>query len=203
MYPAGVVVGNNANGIGLTDSSYSNTIGGINPGEANVIVNNLDAGIAVVRNSINNKISGNIIYGSTVAVELFCGDGICSAEIGEDCRVCPEDCGRCHIGCSVRWECGEWGECINGIQTRTCENKGTCSIEPKTETQECIVPIPAPIPAEKAVPFYYEKEFLIMLATIALLAIALVVIRIIKSKKIKKKKTKKSNFNSADDKSRA
>lgn len=29
-------------------------------------------------------------------------------------------------GCTENWRCGDWGECENGIQTRTCEDISKC-----------------------------------------------------------------------------
>ncbi len=44
------------------------------------------------------------------------------------------------IECEDNWECGDWGECIDGIQTRTCPYTGDCD-EPKIvnpdEEQKC------------------------------------------------------------------
>ncbi|MBW2984884.1 hypothetical protein KY361_07215, partial [Candidatus Woesearchaeota archaeon] len=43
--------------------------------------------------------------------------------------------------CTPDWDCGNWSECSEGMQTRTCRNTGACSDEhdaPATE-QECAV----------------------------------------------------------------
>lgn len=29
-------------------------------------------------------------------------------------------------GCQERWTCSEWGECVNGIQARTCQDENAC-----------------------------------------------------------------------------
>ncbi|MBD3248659.1 hypothetical protein GF336_01300 [Candidatus Woesearchaeota archaeon] len=40
--------------------------------------------------------------------------------------------------CFHRWECNEWGDCIDGIETRICSDTGTCTPEPdRTEEKEC------------------------------------------------------------------
>ena len=38
---------------------------------------------------------------------------------------------------SSYWECGEWSECIDKIQTRTCVNFGE-NLPNRTETKECL-----------------------------------------------------------------
>lgn len=46
--------------------------------------------------------------------------------------------------CVYKWNCTEWSECINGKQTRTCKNVGTCSSYYKTPEIErnCSLEIP-------------------------------------------------------------
>jgi len=40
--------------------------------------------------------------------------------------------------CKAQWECNDWGDCINGYQTRSCENlKPTCSGEKPEERNSC------------------------------------------------------------------
>jgi len=40
--------------------------------------------------------------------------------------------------CEAQWECGVWGDCINGYETRSCENlKPTCSGERPKERNSC------------------------------------------------------------------
>ncbi|MBD3355144.1 hypothetical protein GF361_04115 [Candidatus Woesearchaeota archaeon] len=50
--------------------------------------------------------------------------------------------------CSPTWKCSEWSECINGKQTRTCEDKWSCGTDedkPK-ETRSCKMPAPVEKP---------------------------------------------------------
>lgn len=54
-------------------------------------------------------------------------------------------------GSSSYWECGEWSECINGTQTRTCSDIGGVQ-EDRIETRECF---PEFIPTETT-PFEEE-----------------------------------------------
>lgn len=68
--PSGNITGNSAYGMVLSDNSNTNTIGGINSGEGNFIVNNQKFGIWITNSSRFNKISGNIIYGSNFAINL-------------------------------------------------------------------------------------------------------------------------------------
>ena len=59
--------------------------------------------------------------------------------------------------CNMDWKCSEWSECINRIQTRTCEfvrvpqhvQNEACpeQSKPPTSTQNCIAETPAPITA--------------------------------------------------------
>lgn len=46
-----------------------------------------------------------------VEVVKFCGDGVCSTQIGEDCNTCPEDCDQCSYTCGDQiCELGETAE---------------------------------------------------------------------------------------------
>ncbi len=58
--------------------------------------------------------------------------------------------------CSPDWQCGDWSECVNGVQERTCSDIENCGFEDKTEKQKCTVE-----PEEEAeVEFTIElKEF--------------------------------------------
>jgi len=41
--------------------------------------------------------------------------------------------------CYPAWECREWSECVDGIQTKTCIDKTGC-LQPYKETRTCIIP---------------------------------------------------------------
>jgi len=62
-------------------------------------------------------------------------------------------------GCFERWNCTEWGPCINGTQTRICYDIGTCKRPPRTETRECVVQ-PVPTPAKPEPELKKEKPLL-------------------------------------------
>lgn len=52
----------------------------------------------------------------------YCGNGIC--DCGEVHETCPSDCvdgGSSSGDCDDSWDCGPWGPCINGTQTRECD----------------------------------------------------------------------------------
>jgi len=51
----------------------------------------------------------------------------------------PSGGGGGGVSCTTVWDCDSWSICSNGIQTRTCTNKGTCtSAESKPiETRNC------------------------------------------------------------------
>jgi signal peptidase len=84
--------------------------------------------------------------------EDLCGDGICQEVVclGEGCpcqenrESCPIDCAMNSTdnttqNCTENWNCTEWSECINGIQTRVCIDLSNCNttfLKPN-ETQEC------------------------------------------------------------------
>ncbi|MBW2963524.1 hypothetical protein KY306_01990 [Candidatus Woesearchaeota archaeon] len=48
-------------------------------------------------------------------------------------------------GCGVEWECSDWGECVDGTQTRTCTDLNGCGVDyfKPNEEQACEMP-PAP-----------------------------------------------------------
>lgn len=53
----------------------------------------------------------------------FCGDGICRASDGEDCSLCPDDCGFCESPV-----CGD-GICQSGETCSSCSTDcGTCPV---------------------------------------------------------------------------
>ncbi len=80
----------------------------------------------------------NLTVDSPPPILVVCGDNICNG--GETCSTCPGDCGTCSTGgntggssssgggssCIENWRCGDWGECENGLQTRTCEDINRC-----------------------------------------------------------------------------
>ena len=83
----------------------------------------------------------------------YCGDGTCDA--GETCSNCPSDCGVCPVdgngggGCTYDWVCSDWypEPCPqNGIQSRVCVNKGTCSgtLGIPSQTRNCTPAILGP-----------------------------------------------------------
>jgi len=50
-------------------------------------------------------------------------------------------------GCTSNWECTEWSECVDGTQTRTCEDTRcgrTSGYGKPEETQECEMPVTPP-----------------------------------------------------------
>lgn len=63
-------------------------------------------------------------------------------------NCCPEGCNYtgdndCEVPeCNESWECGNWSECMNGTQSRTCTDLNSCGTEElkPNETQECQEP---------------------------------------------------------------
>ncbi|RLE40302.1 hypothetical protein DRZ77_02670, partial [Candidatus Woesearchaeota archaeon] len=106
----------------------------------------------------------------------------------EEVRPSAGGGGRRRRGCFERWNCTEWGPCINGTQTRICYDIGTCKKPPRTETRECVVqPTPAPAPPAKPMPparlvppvrpeVEIEKPLLPQISLYKLLIVTLVVV---------------------------
>lgn len=67
--PAGsVAMPNGGTGIGLWDGAFATSVGGINPGEANIIANNASDGVQMFDAfTMNNSVRGNSIYGNSGA----------------------------------------------------------------------------------------------------------------------------------------
>ncbi|MFH1802507.1 MAG: hypothetical protein ABH864_03575 [archaeon] len=40
-------------------------------------------------------------------------------------------------GCDSYFECGEWGECLDGLRSRTCYDVGGCGEEDYAEEEVC------------------------------------------------------------------
>jgi cysteine-rich repeat protein len=55
------------------------------------------------------------------AIEELCGDGRCTGD--ETHETCPEDCIE---ACMPDWLPGDWGSCIDGVQTREYEDLNLC-----------------------------------------------------------------------------
>ncbi|MBM4371486.1 MAG: hypothetical protein FJ098_07515, partial [Deltaproteobacteria bacterium] len=84
------------------------------------------------------------------APDPFCGDGICTADAGEDATTCCEDCGNCSMRgcadvcvcdpfCCASWD--EWCEvecngtsCGDGV-CQPCETEDSCAVD-------CAAPVP-------------------------------------------------------------
>lgn len=56
---------------------------------------------------------------------MRCGDGVCSASIGETCMTCPADCGAC-TGCPMGYaDCAHNGTCVPLNTPMNCGGCGT------------------------------------------------------------------------------
>lgn len=107
--------------------------------------------------------------------------------------------------CSEVWVCIEWGECIKGIQNRTCTDVNYCREDyKKIETRLCYLPEQEKPSSKKPEPGFLFKPFLFNLPPWALLLILsiitgiIVIIRLMKRKvkrKSRKKRRKKSKKN--------
>ncbi len=82
-------------------------------------------------------------------IERTCPDGYkaqCQTECNQEtgtCKFCTPDCSE-HIAedtiCEESWECGEWSECLESQQTRTCHDANSCADDERTETRACEEP---------------------------------------------------------------
>lgn len=99
----------------------------------------------------NNYCEGNNIYRNLITP--FCDEGVCGVkvvkELIEECKkkckdgMCIEEKSkekrsnirskniftRTDFGCEPNWKCMGWGECIEGIMTRICEDLNHCGTE--------------------------------------------------------------------------
>lgn len=116
------------------------------------------------------KITG--LKHTAVNQQTFCGDGSCQS--GESCSSCSKDCGNCPSGgggtgggsggsgggsggggaffvCNKDWQCGDWSECLDGTQERSCNfvkvaqhvSRERCPTEEKSPetSQGCEMPV--------------------------------------------------------------
>lgn len=67
---------------------------------------------------------------------LFCGDGVCSAEIGEACDVCVQDCGVCPF-------CGDG---VVNQSNEQCDGSGSVCGTDYTCSGSCTCIAPTPVP---------------------------------------------------------
>jgi hypothetical protein len=99
----------------------------------------------------SNCYSSHCIHGICRSTSSYCGDAYCDS--GETNVNCPRDCSSAALTgggggaplktkCTYNWTCTEWSECLNGVQTRTCTNGGTCkdNVGKPIESQSCSMP---------------------------------------------------------------
>ncbi|RLE44123.1 hypothetical protein DRJ16_02815, partial [Candidatus Woesearchaeota archaeon] len=93
--------------------------------------------------------ANNIVGVNITSFSVFAPFGQEKVEVEEEVKLPAAR--RRRRGCFERWNCTEWGPCINGTQTRICYDVGTCKRPQRTETRECVVR-PTPTPAKPALP---------------------------------------------------
>lgn len=84
-------------------------------------------------------VSPGITTGICSSETYYCdNDGSCEEEYGETTDTCASDCSVGDLGatsstgggggggCTPYWDCGSWGPCLSGEQTRTCADKNSC-----------------------------------------------------------------------------
>ncbi|MFH1425388.1 MAG: hypothetical protein ABIG28_01495 [archaeon] len=112
------------------------------------------------------------------------GDGLVDYPEDKGC-VSREDNSELDVGetgvCSVNWGCGDWSECVDGRQTRTCSdgnNCGTLSGKP-TEVQECEMSLEGEsgeAGEQESVPIMLRKLFFIVLGIFAVVILVVVIV---------------------------
>jgi len=103
------------------------------------------------RDSEGNENSTSVSFTVSVPQPVSCGDGSCNGN--ETCSSCATDCGQCQQqnetpetetttqeeGCG--WICGNWSECVDGVQTRICNPANPECVPPEeerpSESQPC------------------------------------------------------------------
>ena len=165
-------------------------------------------------NSSSQCFSGYCVHNVCRVSLPYCGDGYC--DIGESNANCPSDCGVtggsvfATGGCTYNWTCTEWSDCLAGIQTRACYNKGTCKDNKgkPAESHSCIIsptpsnvtPTPAPSPTPIPTPTPTVTSTIIPAPTtplglgvglIAVIAISIVITAIILKKRKQNKRLSK------------
>lgn len=73
--------------------------------------------------------------------------------------------------CIPEWECGEWSECVDFVQTRTCVDKNACRIESgkPAESRSCVITPEFEVPfveEEKKIPWNYISAAIIVIICI-------------------------------------
>ena len=93
-------------------------------------------------------------------------------------------------GCTPKWECNEWGECTQGIQTRLCVDIQRCGIDERRPAEErsCVDSAPVETPLSDIFPW---DVLLVFLLVIMVVAFFFNVLKRSKHIKPKKKKTKR------------
>jgi len=98
-------------------------------------------------------------------------------------RLDPIGCGR--LPCNEKWECSEWGTCINGTQIRTCDDINECGTlkDKPEENRACTVPIDSERAVRPAPTFSYAMIGLVFVGLLLIAAIVYILIILINKKK--------------------
>jgi hypothetical protein len=108
--------------------------------------------------------SGTCTYVTTACYNSTCGDHTCN---GEETSVnCPADCTsgsgtgttssggggggggipitKANVTCTQSWQCGDWSECVDGKETRTCTDVNDCANKKATWKVDQIISVSKP-----------------------------------------------------------
>jgi len=113
-----------------------------------------DSGVNVSENYVWANTTHFSLYGTYGQPSPYCGDGSCNN--GETCSSCSSDCGSCPPpsggggggsgfyappACTENWSCSGWSSCVEGKQTRTCNDSNKCGTTKSkpSETRSCEV----------------------------------------------------------------
>ncbi len=71
------------------------------------------------------------------------------------------------ISCAESWECADWSNCIEGKQTRGCNDANNCNTttQKPSDSRDCIIEVPSPVKKQFNIGFW----FLVSLGLIGLL----------------------------------
>ncbi|MCK5020628.1 MAG: DUF333 domain-containing protein [Candidatus Peribacteraceae bacterium] len=117
-----------------------------------------NSGVNIEENYVWANMTHLSLYGSYGDLLPYCGDGYCNN--GESCSSCVADCGECppppppgggspgggspsffvaSSTCTEDWSCISWSNCVDGGQSRTCEDLNDCGTTKNkpSETQSC------------------------------------------------------------------